>query len=89
MTTNANPFMQADGKKPSCMEMLQLILDNQASKEQRVYFKEHMDRCLPCYKNYNLDQAIKDLLKAKCKGEDVPSDLVDMIKSQIGQNIAS
>jgi len=27
MATSPNPFIHADGKKPTCMEMLQTILD--------------------------------------------------------------
>jgi len=64
MATSQNPFIQADGKKPTCMEMLQSILDGQATKEQKDYFKQHMDGCMPCYKSYNLDMAIKELLQA-------------------------
>jgi hypothetical protein len=47
MTNSVNPFILADGKKPSCIEMLQLILDGQATAEQQAYFKSHMDKCAP------------------------------------------
>lgn len=83
MSTLSNPFIQADGKKPTCMEMLQLILDGEATGEQKEYFKNHMDHCMPCYKNYNVDMAIKELLRAKCCGGDCPEDLVSQIKTKI------
>ncbi|MCW5912270.1 MAG: mycothiol system anti-sigma-R factor [Cyclobacteriaceae bacterium] len=83
-----NPFAQADGKKPTCMEMLQVIIDGEATDEQQEYFKSHMDRCLPCFKSYDLDMAIKRLLKSRCCGGDAPADLVEQIKLQIGQNTA-
>ncbi|MBS1486152.1 MAG: hypothetical protein JST43_01085 [Bacteroidetes bacterium] len=83
MATSPNPFIQADGKKPTCLEMLQLIVDDQATEEQRVYFKQHMDHCLPCYKEYNVDLAIRELLKAKCCGGGCPEDIVNQIKSKI------
>ncbi len=83
MATSQNPFIQADGKKPTCMEMLQSILDGQATKEQKDYFKAHMDGCMPCYKSYNLDMAIKELLQSKCCGGDCPEDLVAQIKAKI------
>jgi mycothiol system anti-sigma-R factor len=83
MSTLSNPFMQSDGKKPTCLEMLQFILDGQATHEQKEYFKQHMDHCMPCYKNYNVDMAIKELLQAKCCGGGCPEDLVANIKSQI------
>lgn len=89
MTPPNNPFVLADGKKPTCIEMLQVIIDGEASDEQQEYFKNHMDRCLPCFKSYDLDMAIKRLLKTKCCGGDAPIDLVDQIKMQISQNSAS
>jgi len=88
MATSLNPFIQAGGKKPSCMEMLQSILDGEATSEQKKYFKEHMDHCLPCYKEYNLDMAIKELLQTKCCGGNCPEDLVAQIKSKIKSSAA-
>lgn len=83
MPTSSNTFILADGKKPSCMEMLQSILDGEATPEQKDYFKQHMDHCLPCYKSYNLDMALKELLKTKCCGGAAPDDLVAQIKAKI------
>ncbi len=82
---NPNPFVTVPGKKVTCMEMLQFILDGEATTEQRDYFKAHMDHCMPCFKTYELDMAIKELLKTKCCGGDAPSDLILQIKSQIAQ----
>lgn len=81
-----NPFVSASGKKATCMEMLQFILDGEATNEQRDYFKSHMDHCMPCFKSYELDMAIKELLKTKCCGGEAPTDLVIQIKSQIAQS---
>ncbi len=87
MSQQPNPFIINSGKKPTCMEMLQLILDGQASAEQKEYFKSHMDHCMPCFKSYQLDMSIKELLQTKCCGGDAPTELVNKIKSQITQNI--
>ncbi|MBK7649482.1 MAG: mycothiol system anti-sigma-R factor [Flammeovirgaceae bacterium] len=89
MTNQVNPFILADGKKPSCMEMLQLILDGEATGEQQTYFKSHMDKCAPCFKSYDLDNTIKELLKTRCCGDSVPAGLVEQIKNQISLNKAS
>ena len=85
MSNLTNPFLQASKAKPTCMEMLQTILDGEATEEQRTYFKAHMDGCMPCYKTYDLDMAIKKLLQSKCCGGDVPNELIDQIKNQITQ----
>ena len=86
MNIPTNPFISTSGKKPTCMEMLQLILDGQDSPEQREYFKNHMDNCMPCFKSYHLDMTIKQLLKSKCCGGEAPVELVAKIKSQISEH---
>ena len=88
MNLPTNPFISTTGKKPTCMEMLQLILDGQDSQEQREYFKNHMDNCMPCFKGYHVDMKIKELLKAKCCGGEAPVELVTKIKTQIAENIS-
>ncbi|HCM76905.1 MAG TPA: hypothetical protein DIS90_11015 [Cytophagales bacterium] len=78
-----NPFAGSSGNKISCLEMLQAILDGDATEEQQQYFRKHMDECLPCYKAHELDMQIKQLLKTKCSGNPVPADLVEKIKRQV------
>lgn len=71
-----------------CMEMLQLIVDGEASPEQKEHFlKHHLEECMPCYKNYHLEVAIRTLLKTKCTGH-APQELVDSIKAKVIQNLA-
>ena len=85
MTPLSNPFILADGSKPNCMEMLQLILDGEATAEQQEYFRSHMDKCMPCFKSYNLNMSIKELVKTRCCHDQVPQELVEQIKMQISQ----
>ncbi|MEQ9592594.1 MAG: anti-sigma factor [Cyclobacteriaceae bacterium] len=83
MSQQENPFASPDGKRPTCLEMLQVILDGDASKDQQEYFASHMEECMPCYKNHQLDLQIRALIKSKCCGGNVPADLIDKIKSQV------
>ena len=85
MSQPTNPFLSDSGKKATCMEMLQLILDGEASDEQRTYFKTHLDHCMPCFKSYEVDMAIKEMLKTKCCGGDAPNELIQKIRTQLGQ----
>jgi mycothiol system anti-sigma-R factor len=87
MNPTSNPFV-VNGKKSTCLEMLQVILDGEASEEQKQYFKQHMDMCLPCFKGYELDMAIKQLVKSKCCGGDAPKELIEEIKITISQKIS-
>jgi mycothiol system anti-sigma-R factor len=77
----------APDRKFSCMEMLQLIIDGDATPEQQQSFKEHMDECMPCFNSYQLDTALKMLLKTKCNGHAAPPALIEKIKLQISQNM--
>lgn len=85
MSSPNNPFLSSTGKRASCMEMLQLVLDGEVTPEQREYFIAHMDHCMPCFRTYQVDMAIKQLLKDRCCGGDAPGDLVNQIKSQLNQ----
>jgi anti-sigma factor (TIGR02949 family) len=70
--------------KKTCMELLQSILDGDATAEERQDFLErHLDACKPCYNNYNLEMAIRELLKTKCSCQEAPSDLVANIRNMI------
>lgn len=85
MSEFTNPFTSPGGKRPTCMEMLQLFLDGEVTPEQRQYFVSHMDHCMPCFKTYQVDLAIKQLLKDRCCKEAAPGDLIMHIKAQIIQ----
>lgn len=70
-----------------CLQMLQLILDGETTQEQKEqFFKEHLEHCMPCYRNYHLEIAIRQLIKTKCTGH-APQDLVDMIRKKVAQNL--
>ena len=70
-----------------CMEMLQLIVDDEATAKQKEHFlKHHLEQCLPCYRNYHLEVEIRQLLKTKCTGQ-APQEIIDTIKARVSQNI--
>jgi anti-sigma factor (TIGR02949 family) len=80
---------QPSSGKPTCMQMLQAIIDGDASTEQQEEFKDHMYGCMPCYQKYNLEMVIKELIKSKCCGKDAPADLIQQIKAKIEHNSPS
>lgn len=74
--------------KRDCFEMLQLILDGEATAQQREEFlTRHLEECLPCYRNYHLEMAIRQLLKLKCTSL-APPELVDDIRKKVAQNLS-
>lgn len=75
--------------KRTCLQMLQDIIDGDATAEQQEEFKDHMYGCMPCYQKYNLEMMIKELIKSKCCGKDAPADLIQQIKAKIEQKTPS
>ena len=74
--------------KRECFEMLQLILDGEATTQQKdIFLKVHLEECMPCYKNYHLEVAIRQLLRTKCV-HNAPQDLVEDIKRKVAQNLS-
>ncbi len=67
----------------SCMEMLQLVLDGQATDEQVAYWKTHLGLCQPCYEKYQVDQAIKEAIKSECCCSKIPQEVIEQLKARI------
>lgn len=70
-------------EREKCFEVLQLILDGEGTEEDRKHFEQQMDSCWTCFQEYNVDIAVKDLLKQKIEKKEVPASLVDSIRSKI------
>lgn len=74
-----------DGCKESakCIEILHLLLDNEASPDEEQYLREHLDLCLPCLKNYQLETEIRNLLRTRIDKRNTPAGLLAAIKSKV------
>ena len=70
-----------------CMEILQLLLDGEATNDEEQYYLKHIDCCMPCYEYYNLEKAIKEILQTKVARKPVPQDLVENIKLKIKETV--
>jgi mycothiol system anti-sigma-R factor len=66
-----------------CMEYLQLMLDDESSKEQEVFVKAHLDKCAACFEQYEVEKEIRDLLKRKLANKPVPANLAAEIQLKI------
>ena len=66
-----------------CLHVLEVILENESTPEEEQEYFEHIDQCWACYKNYNLEKAIRELIKRKIEKKPVPDDLVKSIKLEI------
>ncbi len=67
----------------NCFKVLQFMIDQEASESEKEQFRLQIKNCMPCYKRYHLDVAIKELLQNKIPSKSVPEDLVETIKIKI------
>lgn len=69
-----------------CLCRLNLVLDGEATKEEIIYLKEHIESCAPCYSHYHIEKSVKEVIRYKLEQKPVPSSLIDSIKTNIGKH---
>ena len=74
-------------KDNNCTELLQLIVDGEATPEQETYFKEHIDECVFCFDNYQVERGMKQAIKEKIAKMNVPAGLQESILSKIRESV--
>ena len=70
-------------EEQECLKDLEVILDNEATPEEEKMYFDHIEKCWPCFQNYNLETAIRELIKTKVERKQVPEDLVARIRIEI------
>ena len=85
MTDNTSGQNGKDGCKEfdKCLEILYLMLDNEADDDQVSYLKNHLDHCMICFEQYKVEQQIRELLRTKCANQPVPKDLAKTIRHKV------
>jgi hypothetical protein len=63
-----------------CLEIINLILDGEATKEQLDYFEGNIKCCEKSMAFYNIEKCVKDAVIHKLKHKIVPADLLDCVK---------
>ncbi|MDR6864123.1 mycothiol system anti-sigma-R factor [Phycicoccus sp. 3266] len=69
-----------------CSEVLHRVyeyLDGEMTVDDTEKIKQHLDECGPCLKEYDLDQALKALVKRSCECEEAPVELRSQIVARI------
>ena len=76
-------MMNGCEEEQKCLKVLEVILDNESTPEEEEIYFEHIQKCWTCYQNYNLEKAIRQLIKTKIEKRKVPEGLVDKIRTEI------
>ncbi|MFZ9503602.1 MAG: hypothetical protein ACO263_03425 [Cyclobacteriaceae bacterium] len=83
MKTQDHEMSESSAKGCACIDLLQSVVDGQASQEQITYFHQHMLHCAQCATTYRVDTVVQTLVKTNCCGGQPPEDLAEKIKDQI------
>lgn len=67
----------------NCREILQLVLDGQATAEETETLREHLKQCPDCHNRYEVDSTVVEMLKKNCCGSPEPHDLMAQVKAQL------
>ncbi|MGN6301783.1 MAG: mycothiol system anti-sigma-R factor [Angustibacter sp.] len=69
-----------------CSEVLDRVyeyLDNEMEELDCAKIRQHLDECGPCLKQYDLDLALKALIRRSCACEPAPQELRTKILTRI------
>lgn len=66
-----------------CQRYLHLVLDGEATPEQEKYFYSHIEKCIVCFSQYNIELQIRELVKTKLSKKRIPTALLEEIKAKI------
>jgi mycothiol system anti-sigma-R factor len=83
MSCGREPEELADA---DCSEVLHRVyeyLDGEMTADDTVKIRHHLDECAPCLREYDLDLALKALVKRSCQCEPAPVQLRTQIMARI------
>jgi anti-sigma factor (TIGR02949 family) len=72
-------------QKQACTELLQLVIDGQATPEQHQELEFHLERCEDCREEYLFSKSIKDSLRSHIKPNNSPTGLANIIQNKISE----
>ena len=66
-----------------CLELVRLMLDDESTDDDKAYVLKHIDGCYRCYDNFDVENAIREVIKQKSNNVEVPQDVVNEIREKI------
>lgn len=66
-----------------CFKILNLMLDNEATEDQEVFFYDHIEKCKSCFAHYNIEKQLRQLIKTKVNHKPIPNELSAEIRDRI------
>ena len=65
------------------MKHVMMALDGELSQDEEVEFLSHINHCSRCLEKYEIEKSFKQFLTEKISRHNIPSQLIDQIRSRI------
>ncbi len=78
-----SPKSNRCSEEEHCLELVRLMLDDESTPEEDAYILKHIDGCYRCYDNFDVENAIREVIKQKYSHVKVPEDVVNEIREKI------
>ncbi|WP_266203986.1 anti-sigma factor family protein [Pontibacter kalidii] len=88
--TEAYPKAADGARETECgkvSDMLDLMIDGEASCEEQRFFNDHIEECVSCFENHQKQKLLKGLVSGHLKRVIVPQSLVQSIKARIQETL--
>ncbi|RLD24855.1 MAG: hypothetical protein DRI71_01350 [Bacteroidetes bacterium] len=66
-----------------CLELVRLMLDDESTEDDNAYVLRHIDGCYRCYDNFDVENAIREVVKQKSNNLKIPHEVVSEIREKI------
>lgn len=74
--------------KADCAEVIAevwTLLDGECTAETRQKLRQHLEECPGCLRLYGIEERIKALIAAKCRGDKAPEGLRERLRLEISR----
>jgi anti-sigma factor (TIGR02949 family) len=59
------------------------MLDDESTEDDNAYILRHIDGCYRCYDNFDVENAIREVVKQKSNNVKIPDEVVNEIREKI------
>lgn len=88
--TEAYQKVPDEGYETDCSkvsEMLDLVIDGEATSEEEKYFNTHLEECVSCFESHQKQKLLKGIISGHLKRVIVPESLALSIKAKIQETL--
>jgi mycothiol system anti-sigma-R factor len=64
------------------LEQVELYLDGELDPALHDQVRSHLEACGPCHDHSDFQQHLKDLLRSRCRCDEVPADLLERVRAR-------